>query len=317
MNKKYELIAILADGRFHSGEILGEKLNLSRSAIWKLISQLSEMGIPINRIKGKGYQAPDGLSLLDFNKINNGLTDNAKAKLNLEVLQEINSTNQYLLNHAKKISGTVVLAEHQTAGRGRRQRTWQSPYGANIYCSFLWRFDLDPSELKGLSLATGVAVANALERYGIPQVQLKWPNDVLWQGKKIAGILLEITGETHSSTTVVLGIGLNVKMSNLAENWIDLASIIGKIPNRNLMAIYLIEEVLEMLTLFQQTGFDAFHKHWSVLDAYYQREVILTTPTQNFTGIAQGIDATGELILLDHNQQQLKFAHGEVSLRPI
>jgi BirA family transcriptional regulator, biotin operon repressor / biotin---[acetyl-CoA-carboxylase] ligase len=321
MKHQYPLIQLLADGKFHSGEELGQKLQITRSAICKHVQQLSRVGIDVHRVKGKGYQIPQGIELLNLLEIKQHLSLPLSDKADILILPETRSTNQYLLDRQGELpSGFMLLAEHQTAGRGRQHKEWFSPFGANLYFSLLWNFDRDPSELCGLSLATGVAVANTLERYGICQVQLKWPNDILYNTKKVSGILIEMTAETHSRTQVVIGIGLNISMptnNQLDQQWTDVATITGHRPKRNQLAALLIEEVTDMLHIFAQKGFNAFVQHWQALDAYYDKPVTLYTPTQQFSGIAKGINRQGEFILVDHNNQERRFLHGEVSFKPI
>jgi BirA family transcriptional regulator, biotin operon repressor / biotin---[acetyl-CoA-carboxylase] ligase len=319
MSLKIQLLKLLADGKFHSGEELGKRLGVSRSAIWKTVQDFQELGIEVCSVKRKGYQIPKGIELLDSDYILGCISPEIKKEISVEILFGINSTNQYLLDHLKlKPSGSIVLAEFQTNGRGRRNRKWISPCGTNLYFSILWSFDKDPSELCGLSLAAGIAVANTLERYGIPHIQLKWPNDVLWCYKKIAGVLIEMTAETYSSTQVVIGIGLNLQMSNTADidqEWIDLMRIIHRKPERNLIASILIEEVVAVLKNFQHKGFASYFKHWQALDAFLGKRVKLSTPTQVFHGISKGINPQGEFILVDNIQNKERcFFHGEISL---
>jgi BirA family biotin operon repressor/biotin-[acetyl-CoA-carboxylase] ligase len=319
MSTKDDLIRLLADGKFHSGQELGQQLNLSRTAIWKLITELTQLGLEINRLKGIGYQIPNGLELLERDTILSLLPKPLLDKISLEIKTEIDSTNQYLLTYQNSLpSSTIILAEHQTNGRGRLNRSWLSPYGNNIYFSILWRFDKDPTELSGLSLAAGVAVVNALEKYGISQLQLKWPNDILIQNKKLAGILIEMTGETNAHTQVILGIGINLSLSpeiQFDQPWVDLATILGCRPERNRIAAYLIQEVVEMLLLFQSSGFEAFYKHWQALDAFFKKPVKVITPQGNYFGVGNGINRQGEFILADEKLAEKKFLHGEVSLR--
>jgi BirA family transcriptional regulator, biotin operon repressor / biotin---[acetyl-CoA-carboxylase] ligase len=319
MSLKYQLIQLLADGKFHSGEELGNKLQVSRSAIWKTLHDFTALGIEVHRIKGKGYQLSKKLELLDLDHLNALIAASIKQYITIEILTEIDSTNRYLLSNLPfKTSGTIVFAEHQTHGRGRLHRKWFSPFGANIYFSILWSFDKDPSELKGLSLAAGIAVVNTLERYGITQVQLKWPNDILWQNKKLAGVLIEMTAETHACTQIVLGIGLNLQMPNFAnidQEWIDVASICHRKLERNLMASLLIEEVVEMLQTFAQKGFANYFKHWQALDASFGKPVKLLTTQQTFEGTSNGINRQGEFILVDTDGKERRFLQGDVSLR--
>jgi BirA family biotin operon repressor/biotin-[acetyl-CoA-carboxylase] ligase len=313
-----ELIRLLSDGHFHSGEALGVALKMTRASIWKLIEQLTKRGIEIRRVKGKGYQIPNGLDLFHADQLKQHLSPATWQQITLEILTEVNSTNQYLKDkRPRNASGTVVLAEYQTGGRGRRQRTWVSPFGSNLCLSFFWNLDLAPSQLSGLSLATGIAVTNALERYGIHHLQLKWPNDVLWHHQKLSGVLLEISGEISSTIDLVIGVGMNIRLppTYCQDGWVDVATIIGKKPNRHQIAAFLIEEIVAMITLYQQKGFAPFYKHWQALDAFFNQPVVLSTPTQLFKGIAKGINPQGELMLLNDEGQVLCFAQGEVSLR--
>jgi BirA family transcriptional regulator, biotin operon repressor / biotin---[acetyl-CoA-carboxylase] ligase len=318
MSAKQRLISLLADGQFHSGQELGLALGMTRAGVWKIIQQLCKLGIDVQSIKGKGYQIPNGIELLDLSLIERNLSPEIRANCNLQLFSELDSTNQYLINQQQTLpSGNIVLAEHQTQGRGRRQKSWLSPFGANLYCSFLYHIDKDPSELSGLSLAIGVSVANMLEKYGIANVQLKWPNDVLWQHKKIAGILIELSAQTNSSTKVIVGIGLNVTMPNnveLDQPWMDIHRIIGRKPQRNVLAASLITEVMTLLQSFQRDGFENFRKQWQARDAFYNQPVTLQTPSQSFQGIAKGINHHGELRIMINNKT-LHFMNGEVSLR--
>ncbi len=320
MALRHDLISLLADGKFHSGEELGQKLSLTRSAIWKITKQLTDLGINLHRIKGKGYQIPSGIDLLNNEIILNKMSDVVKKRINLLVLSEVDSTNQYLLESRSKLpSGSILLAEYQSKGRGRQQRKWVSPFGANLYCSLLWKFNKDPSELNGLSLATGVALVNALERCGLRNLQLKWPNDLLWQYLKFAGILLEMTAETNSRTEIVIGIGINIHMPNIKEinpDWIDVSSIIGQKLDRNLLATYLIEELIDMVATFETKGFTPFVRAWQSLDAFYNLPVKIITPHSELSGLAKGITESGEFLLQqDSSKPALKFLHGDISLR--
>jgi BirA family biotin operon repressor/biotin-[acetyl-CoA-carboxylase] ligase len=320
MALRHDLISLLADGKFHSGEELGQALSLTRSAIWKITKQLTDLGINLHRIKGKGYQIPSGIDLLNNDTILSQVREDTQKQINLLVVSEVDSTNQYLLEARSKLpTGTLLFAEYQSKGRGRQQRKWLSPFGANLYCSLLWKFNKDPSELNGLSLATGVALVNALERCGLRDIQLKWPNDLLWQYKKFAGILIEMTAETNSRTEIVIGVGINVHMPDIKEinpDWIDVSSIVGRKLDRNLLAAYLIEELIEMVATFETKGFQPFVKPWQSLDAFYDLPVKIITSQSEVSGYAKGITESGEFLLQqDSSKQVLKFLHGDVSLR--
>lgn len=210
------------------------------------------------------------------------------------------------------------MAEQQTAGRGRRGRQWISPFGANLYLSCVWEFFDGAAALEGLSLATGVAVAEALDTLGVSGISLKWPNDVLLSESKLAGILLEMTGDPSGRCQVVLGIGVNHRMppalaTAIEQKWARLDDTNPGI-SRNVLAARIISNVLLMLQSFEEEGFAPFQPRWQALDAFYGRNVVIKTGAADIEGVADGVDRTGGLRLLTpHGLQVMKG--GEVSLR--
>jgi BirA family biotin operon repressor/biotin-[acetyl-CoA-carboxylase] ligase len=250
---------------------------------------------------------------LDIDKILSFVSEENVCYLaDLDIFDSIPSTNQFLLEQAKTSpSGYFCLAEHQTAGRGRRGRVWETPLGGNIACSLLWRFKSEQL-LSGLSNTIGVIVIKALQKYGVHAgLQLKWPNDVLFSGRKLAGILLEKVGES-----VVIGVGINVCLSGMkVEERIDVTEIIGAPIARNKLVGLLINELLTGLPLFQKQGFNTFITDWRKHDCFVGCTVTVSTPKKTFTGIAQGINETGEFLLLDSHQQVHTFQYGEVTVR--
>lgn len=319
MSLKIELLQALADGKFHSGDDLGSAMNLTRSAVWKHIQRLPDIGIEVRRVKGRGYQIPHGLDLINKEKVLELLPATIRKQLHLETFFELNSTNQYLWDHLNSLpTNSAVIAEYQSAGRGRMQKKWLAPFGSSLCLSFLWKSMQDSSQLAGLSLATGVAMVFALERYGVHNLQLKWPNDLLWNQKKLGGILIELSAETHGKTQAIIGVGLNVCLPSnfqIDQDWIDLAHILHLKPQRNVLAAIIIEELATMLTRFEQDGFKAFKKHWEALDAYFNQPIVVSTPQNQFYGIAKGISERAELIIRDEQAKERRFNHGEVSLR--
>lgn len=316
-----QLVEVLSDGKFHSGNALGSQLGLSRAAVWKQIAGLRELGLQIDSVKGKGYRLKGSVELIKEEEVLQQLTARARKSLGgLSVHWQLESTNRYLMDNAARLpNGQVCLAERQTAGRGRRGREWISPFGANLYLSVLWRFDKGAGALSGLSLALGVATVRALERVGVSGAALKWPNDVLWAGRKLAGILVELTGETEGPCDVVIGVGVNVNMPSLAENsidqpWADVAEIAP--VGRNRLAAALMSTILECLDEFSREGLDAFSADWRRYHAHEGVTVRLELPGRPVEGKAIGIDRTGAL-LLDVRGEIRAFASGEVSLRPV
>lgn len=245
------LLEILADGEFHSGEELGGALNISRAAIWKQLQKIeNSLSLKFESVKGKGYRLPDGLELLNVERITDAIP---KSLLyTLQITQQVDSTNRLAAELASQGSARtcIVLAEQQLAGRGRRGRKWISPFARNIYCSLVWEFNSGVAALEGLSLAVGVSVVRALHAIGINDAALKWPNDVLHNQRKLAGVLLEITGDISDRCQVVIGIGINVEMSRVMDvavidqPWTDAATAAGKYVSRNELAANLITQTV-------------------------------------------------------------------------
>ena len=312
------LLSILADSEFHSGEALGKTLGISRAAISNHIKVLSTLGLDIYSVTGRGYCLAQPLTLLNLEKITaqRGLSQST----DVEVLNVIGSTNQYLKEKSNDIkNGHACLAEAQTAGRGRHGRQWVSPFGASLYLSMYWSFAGGYQSVGGLSLAVGVAVASALKKIGITEVQLKWPNDIYAQGKKLAGILIEAEGQMGGPCQCVLGVGLNISMpANLVQidqPWIDLAQIADEVPDRNMLAACLLDELVLALREFEQSGLQSFVPHWQSLDLFRDKEVKLIMGQKSVLGICRGIDASGALILETDNVRRAYFG-GEISVRP-
>jgi len=324
MNSYLILLKILSDGEIHSGQKLSASVGVSRAAIWKQLQKLQEVtGLSLTSIKGKGYCLVGGLELLDRKLILPLLASGVAGQLHeLDIRDQIDSTNTVALSWALKNarSGYVVVAEQQSAGRGRRGRNWVSPFGCNLYCSVVWGFQNGAAALEGLSLAVGVAVARALKTIGISQVEMKWPNDVLWGGRKLAGILLEMSGDAAGHCQVVIGIGINVSMTDslsasaIDQPWTDVNSAAGAKVSRNQLLARLLSELLPALLEFEKNGFEAFHSEWSEMDAMVGRLVTVRLGEQLIIGKAAGVSTNGSLALdTDIGRQWLHG--GEVSLR--
>jgi BirA family biotin operon repressor/biotin-[acetyl-CoA-carboxylase] ligase len=267
--------------------------------------------------------AEGGLELLDRERIWADLTEAARARLSrLEVYPVLDSTNACLLVQARAgcPGGAVCLAEQQTAGRGRQGRGWLTPFGASLALSLLWRFQARPEALSGLSLAAGIAVARAVESEGVREVGLKWPNDVLWRGRKLGGILLE-SGVTAGSAHVVAGIGLNVALPREAaavidQPWVDLREILGmERVSRNRLAASLIGELFGIFAEFGRGGFADLAAEWARFDQVTGRRVTLRLANTFVAGIARGVDATGALLLERADGVIAPYIGGEISLR--
>ena len=322
-DKQKKILTLLADGEFHSGTELAELLGVSRSAICKQLNGLATLGLHHSAVSGKGYRLDKPLELLLQSKINAVLKDRNKALIStLEIHDSLNSTNSYLMEHSRTnaASGFVCFAEHQTAGKGRRGREWVSPYGSNIYVSMLWRFQQGGiASTAGLSLAIGVAVIRALKRYGINDVGLKWPNDIYSQGKKLGGIIIEVSGETDGPCAVVIGLGLNLFLPELqaqtiTQAWTDLTKISGeKAVLRNQLAGTLLNELLVIVNGFEKVGIKAYIDEWRSYDCLKGKSAVLFIGQQQIEGIVDGIDDNGLLLIKKADGTVQAFASGEVS----
>lgn len=315
------LISLLADGEFHAGSEMGVLLGVGRAAVWKQVQKLQELGLDVQSVKGKGYRLSQPLELLNSEQIKSTL-DSAASRLlrSLDIHSQTGSTNDVAMSMAASGagSGSICMAEQQTAGRGRRGRQWISPYGVNLYLSCVWEFFNGAAALEGLSLATGVAVADALEALGVRGVSLKWPNDVLLAESKLAGILLEMTGDPAGRCQVVLGVGINHRMppalaTAIEQKWARLDDVYPGV-SRNLLAATTISKLLLMLQRFQEEGFTPFQSRWQALDAYKGMSVVIKTGAADIEGVADGVDETGGLRLFTPSGLQI-MKGGEVSLR--
>lgn len=311
-----KLVALLADGEFHSGEQLGEALGMSRAAINKHIQTLKSWGLDVYTVTGKGYSLPAPVQLLDEAAILSHLH-----QPDLAVIPVIDSTNQYLLDRMDQlVSGYACIAEYQQAGRGRRGRKWFSPFGANLYLSMYWRLEQGPAAAMGLSLVIGIVMAEVLQSLGAPDVRVKWPNDLYLNDRKLAGILVELTGKTGDAAQIVMGAGVNLVMrtenaSEINQGWINLQEA-GVEINRNELAAKIINSLRDSLPIFERDGLASFVDRWDALDNFIDRPVKLLIGDREVHGIARGIDKQGGL-LLEQDGEVKSWVGGEISLRPL
>ncbi|TEW53865.1 bifunctional biotin--[acetyl-CoA-carboxylase] ligase/biotin operon repressor BirA [Psychromonas sp. RZ22] len=310
-----KLLNLLADGEFHSGEKIGELLGVSRTSVNNYIKALQEIGLDIYKVTGKGYCSATPLTLLDKQTIKQ-----VSGVEHIHVEQILESTNQYLLDNMDFLkNGTACIAEYQTAGRGRRGREWISPFASHLYFSMYWRLDAGIEKASGLSLLVGIATVNALEKIGIQGVGLKWPNDLYYQGKKLAGILIELKAQASDACHSVIGIGINVRMSAeqgklIDQPWVDLNSITVQPVDRNQLSGLLIKELHQLLMDYEEKGLSPFLSRWFDLDCFINQQVNLIVADKVQSGICRGINEQGAL-LLEIDQQIKPFIGGEISLR--
>ena len=310
----FQLLQLLDDGLFHSGEEIGAHLGISRAAVWKRIETAEQtMGITIERLKGKGYRLQQGQWLLNQELIEQGV------QLPVYLYDSLGSTNQQaatLVN--QQAAPLLVLAEQQTAGRGRRGRDWVSPPAQNIYLSLAWPVK-SFAQLEGLSLVVGLALYRVLKS-SLPNLDsgLKWPNDLLVNGKKCAGILLEIVGDPSDKCHVIIGVGINVNMqqATIEQAWTSLREANQQqVIGRNQLLVSFVNQLKSVLEQHLAQGFAVFREEWQAASAWQEQWVEVSTATQTIKGQMLGVAENGGLVLRLAGGQQQTFSGGEISLR--
>ena len=315
-----DVLRCLSDGEFHSGEALARALDISRGTVWNAVAALDAAGLEVYRVRGRGYRLAQPVSLLDAHAIAQQAGDVAD-RFSIEVVDVAASTNTLLAQRAAAgaASGTVVAAERQENGRGRMGRPWHSGLGGGITFSLLWRFDQGASALAGLSLAAGIAVVRALEKLGGRDVQLKWPNDVVWGGGKLAGILIELQGDALGPSAVVIGIGLNVRLSDAVRSRIDqpvadLETACGCAIDRSAALGVVLAELAAVLDDFSREGFAPLRAEWERHHAHQGKAIALKLPDGcTHQGIACGVGDDGAL-LFEQAGAVRRLHSGELSL---
>jgi len=319
------LIGEIADGAACSGNDLANTLGVSRAAVWKQIEHLRERGLAISAVPGQGYRLAAPIDLLDAPAILATMTPAARARLaEIRVHWQLDSTSSELLRRAGTETGAAVvcLAEIQTHGRGRRGRSWHTPVTGGIAMSVLKRFEGGMASLAGLSLVVGIAVAQALEDLGMGGVGLKWPNDLMANGAKLAGILVELGGDAHGPCHAVIGIGINCRLGaradlSIDQPWTDLATLSGGTPPpRNLVVARVLDRLVATLDRFAVDGFAAFSAEYAQRDVVRGHRVSVVRADGRHEGVARDIDVRGALIVaFDDGERSLDS--GEVSIRGI
>lgn len=315
------LLRHLADGRFHSGQALAQTFSISRASICNLVHVAQELGLNIHAVRGRGYQLVAPPAWLNRAKIENALGSMAQY-YQVQILDATESTNSVLMQAAESGApdGSVMCAEYQFAGRGRRGRHWHSVLGGSLTFSVLWRFEEGIAALVGLSLAVGVAMARALNQYSRYPVKLKWPNDVLVDYRKLAGILVEIQGDIQGPSFAVVGIGLNFRLpaaqrESIDQAVVDLEEMQVQVDRNSLLATCLIE-LKSVMDVMRQDGFSGLRAEWEAHHAHAGHAVSLLLPDQRtVTGIARGVDDTGAFLLQTDNGTCVAYNSGDIRLR--
>lgn len=323
-----QLLALLAAGKPLSGTALASQAGVTRAAIWKQVESLRSRGVPIEARGPAGYCLPWPLQMLDELRIRSALPQTTAELLgSLDVHWELDSTSSELQRRgAAAVDGSIVLAETQSAGRGRRGRSWLSPPGMNLYLSCLKRFDSGFSALSGLSLAVGVILMRTLEQLGLAGAGLKWPNDVLASaqtglGGKLGGILIELSGEYQGPCAATIGIGLNLRLTSdlralAGQPTCDLATLAGgSPPDRNVVAATLISELLRGLQQFERDGFTGFAADYARHDLLQGKPISLSSATGALNAVANGVDARGALVVRMPDGSVRHVDSAEISVR--
>lgn len=305
-----------------SGDALASRFGVTRAAVWKRVRALREAGVDIGAAAGRGYALAQPLDLLDGDAIRAALhAPAADALAELQVAWSLDSTNAELLRRDPPSDGVaVLLAERQTAGRGRRGRAWASPLAANLYLSLSRRYGGGLARLGGLSLAAGVAVAEALREAGVVGACLKWPNDIVVGARKLGGLLVEGSGEPAGAARAVVGLGLNVRMpvavaGAIDQPWIDLAALLPDPPRRSELGARLLDHLLPALALFDRDGLAPFLPRYAAHDALRGRTIaVLGGDGTIHAGTALGVADDGALRVATQDGER-RFHSGEVSVR--
>lgn len=320
----FPILKQLADGQFHSGEALAQQFDVTRVTIWNAIQHAQSLGVEIFSVRGRGYKLPNAVELIDQDTVLRTIGPQSEW-FRLSVLDEVDSTNTYLLNAAANGAPHVscAVAHIQTGGRGRRGRSWVSELGASLTFSLLWRFDCGATALSGLSLAIGVGLVRALQALGVNNAQLKWPNDVLVDQKKLAGILIDLQGGMDGPSAAVIGVGINFNLSSNALKRIDQPAIDIKkagaddVVSQSVLLGTVLKHLVGVLRDFEEHGFVSIRDEWLSLHAYQGQTVRMLMPDgRSVEGVVNGVADDGVLLVKTALGEQ-RFSAGEISLRAI
>ena len=322
-----KVFAELADGEFHSGEQLAERLGVSRAAVWKAVESLRDLGATLHAVRNRGYRLRSGSDALDATRISGLVLPADRIHVrSVETAWTVDSTNSVLLARPNPPFGgcEVLLAEYQTAGRGRRGRAWLAPPGGSICLSLAWAFREVPQDLGALGLVIGVCALRALRDSGLENARLKWPNDIVIDDKKLGGILIDLRAESAGPASVVIGVGLNVALGakvleavgETGVSAIDLVTAGLTQPSRNALAAALVTQIVRGLLVFEKEGLRPFADEWRGADALRGRQIDVHTMEGVARGLARGIDLHGALVV-ETPQGVRRFISGDVTVRAV
>lgn len=314
-----QLTDYLNAAAYCDGTRLGEALGISRAAVWKMIKKLQHYGVAIDSSRSKGYALQGPCILLDHNKLFAALPPETSKTLHIDIFESLDSTNRYLKQSTNTHPWHFCLAETQLQGKGRLQRVWHSPFGQNMYLSCRYQSMRGIAELNGLSLVVAFALVTTLKHYDI-QTKIKWPNDIVYEGKKLAGTLIEIIAESHGSAQAIIGVGLNINMQRnesqtIDQAWTSMQTLTGKNYDRNTVIATFIHALQKALIDFSEHGYAHLIDEWQQYDALDNQPIQLQHQENTVTGIARGINAQGHLRVELSPHEIQTFACGDVSCR--
>ncbi len=312
----FKIVDILNDCKLHTGTDIAATLGISRTAVWKTIQRLKKYNIEIES-QHQGYQLSVPLILLDKMKIESFLNEFG---LTFEIFETIPSTSVYLKNKIPLRTMSFCLSEHQSMGRGRLGRSWVSPFGKNIYCSFSYTFSKDISEMSGLSLVIGILIARSFESLD-PRLKpfLKWPNDIYIDNQKAGGVLIDLIAEAHGNCTAIISVGLNINMKDVTlegvdQPWTSLEHILNEKLDRNVVVVQMMQSILKGMEVFLEKGIEPFLTDWKQYDLLEGKNISVSTGREVISGIARGVDAHGYLRLELSSGNVKKFSYGDTTL---
>jgi BirA family transcriptional regulator, biotin operon repressor / biotin---[acetyl-CoA-carboxylase] ligase len=318
-NLTFPILQLLADGQFHSGEALAQRFKVTRATIWNAIQHAESLGVEVFSVRGRGYKLPQAIELLDKNLVLSAIGEQ-RAWFNLQILDEVASTNTFLMQQKSSAHATCVAAHIQTQGKGRRGRTWVSQLGASLTFSLLWRFQCGAAALSGLSLAVGVALIRALNSLGVNHAQLKWPNDVLVEGKKLAGILIELQGDLEGPSAAVIGVGVNLNLpknvlDSIDQPAIDLSNVSAIAINQSELLGVILKHLADVLSGFETHGFIGLRDEWLRYHAFDNKPVRMLLPNGTaINGVVKSVADDG-ILLVETALGLQRFSAGDISLR--
>ena len=315
-NNIFKLVSLFNAAEYKTGTELGHVLGVSRSAIWKMIEKLREYEINVTSDKKLGYKLKQKLHLIDQSQIQKAI---AFDNVCVDVLESIGSTNEYLKNiNMADCNHYICIAEHQSKGKGRLKRNWDSPFAQNIYFSMAHVFQKDISALAGFSMIVSLSILRTLQNFltDSADLKIKWPNDIYWKDNKIAGVIIETIGESHGGCKAIIGIGINVNMmeSENIGNWTSLKKIASQEHDRNQICISLVDNLIRDIKEFEIKGFGHFITKWNQYDYLAGKTISIKNHNDVFKGLYKGINPIGHLLLHLKKGEIKEFSSGDATM---